>query len=167
MTLAGVPETDLGPQHGNARRCPRLAVPLRGLGLSVVVVAAAMAAGLPIDAHAAPFDGVWSVVQDCPVAPDGARGYKWLYDAVVKDGNLVGEHGTKGKPSSLTLTGSINADGSARLAASGLTGDSDRTKGFMQPGSKFYFTVEAKFAGTKGTGTRTTGRTCNFTFTKK
>ena len=132
------------------------------------LLAAAIAATLPSAGNAAtPFDGTWSVVHDCPTAPDGARGYKWLYEAVVTNGNLVGEHGTKGNPGSMTLTGTINPDGSARLAASGLTGDSDRTKGFMQPGSKFYFPVDAKFAGTKGTGTRTAGRTCNFTFTKK
>lgn len=157
-----------GPIGGHALQRPRPhGGPWRLRGLSMLLAVAA-AATLPHAGHAAtPFDGTWSVVQDCPTAPDGARGYKWSYDAVVTNGNLVGEHGTKGNPSSQTLSGTINADGSARLAASGLTGDSDRTKGFMQPGSKFYFTVEAKFAGTKGTGTRTTGRTCNFTFTKK
>lgn len=139
-------------------------VPATSIAVFILLVGIA---ATPHEAHAASFDGVWSVVQDCPVAPDGARGYKWSYDAVVKDGNLIGEHGTKGNPSSQTLSGTINADGSARLAASGLTGDSDRTKGYLQPGSKFYFTVEAKFSSTKGTGSRTSGRTCNFTFTKK
>jgi len=157
-----------GSIDGHARQRSRFCTPpARSCGLSVLL-AAAIATTLPHAGHAAtPFDGTWSVVQDCPTAPDGARGYKWLYDAVVKDGNLVGEYGTKGKPSSLTLTGTIAADGTARLAASGLTGESDRTVGYMQSGSKFYFTVDAKFSGTKGTGSRLAGRTCNFTFTKK
>ena len=157
-----------GPSGRHAPQRPGFGgAPWRLRGLSVLLAVAA-ATTLPHAGRAAtPFDGTWSVVQDCPTAPDGARGYKWLYEAVVTNGNLVGEYGTSGNPSSLTLTGTINADGSARLAASGLTGNSDRTKGFMQPGSKFYYPVDAKFAGTKGTGTRTAGRTCNFTFTKK
>ncbi|MFO1087047.1 MAG: hypothetical protein U1E21_21035 [Reyranellaceae bacterium] len=165
--MANRPETGLRSQrHGKADQRRLCAAPVRGVASSLLAAAAA-AAALPTPTRAASFDGVWSVIQDCPVSSDGARGYKWSYDAVVKDGALVGEHGTKGNPGSQTLTGSINADGSARLAASGLTGDSDRTKGYLQPGSKFYFTVEAKFAGTKGTGTRTAGRTCSFTFTRK
>ncbi len=158
----------VGSIGGHASQRPRLGR-ARWMSRSLsALLASAVAIPLPHAGHAAtPFDGTWSVVQDCPTAPDGARGYKWLYDAVVRDGNLVGEYGTRGKPSSLTLTGTIAADGTARLAASGLTGESDRTVGYMQSGSKFYFTVDAKFAGAKGTGTRLAGRTCNFTFTKK
>ena len=70
-------------------------------------------------ARAAPFDGIWSVTQECEPAPGGARGFKWLYDATVKDGRLVGQYGTKDKPSSLTLNGRIQADGTAALMASG------------------------------------------------
>ena len=56
-------------------------------------------------ARAAPFDGTWSVTQECEPAPGGARGFKWLYDATVKDGRLLGQYGSKDKPSSLTLAG--------------------------------------------------------------
>ena len=58
-------------------------------------------------ARAAPFDGTWSVTQECEPAPAGARGFKWLYDATVKHGRLGGQYGRKDKPSSLTLTGRI------------------------------------------------------------
>lgn len=135
----------------------------RFLAVSFLIVGAAM----PRDASAAAFDGTWTVVQDCQAAPDGARAYKWTFDAVVKDGNLVGEYGTRGKPASQTLTGTIGADGSARLLATGLNGNPDHVLGYQQPGSSFTFPVTAKFSGAKGTGTRTAGRTCTFTFTKR
>src|SRR5260221_10964672 len=96
-------------------------------------------------ARAAPFDGAWSVTQDCEGAPGGARGFKWAYDATVKEGRLIGQYGTKDKPSSLTLTGRIQPDGSASLTASGLNGKSDYTVGFGQPGEKFSYPVAARF----------------------
>ena len=135
--------------------------------LALLVLVAAGTAALPHDANAAAFDGTWTVVQDCQAAPDGARTYKWTYDAVVKDGNLVGDYGTRGKPASQTLTGTISADGSARLLATGLNGNSDHVLGFQQSGSSFTFAVTARFTGTKGAGSRTAGRTCTFSFVKK
>ena len=117
-------------------------------------------------ARAAPFDGARSVTQDCEGAPGGARGFKWAYDATVKEGRLIGQYGTKDKPSSLTLTGRIQPDGSASLTASGLNGKSDYTVGFGQPGEKFSYPVAARFEATRGTGLRTQGRTCRFSFVK-
>ena len=113
------------------------------------------------------FDGKWSVTQDCQGAPGGARGFKWQYDATVKDGNLIGQYGTKGQPSSLTLAGKIQPDGVAALAATGLSGHSDYTAGFEQTGSRFSYPVSARFEAKRGTGLRTQGRTCNFTFVKQ
>lgn len=117
-------------------------------------------------AHAASFDGKWSVTQECEPAPGGARGFKWLYDAKVTDGMLVGQYGTKDTPSSMTLTGRIQADGTAMLMAAGLNGKSEYTAGFGQPGSKFSYPVSARFEATRGTGLRTQGRTCRFSFVK-
>ena len=117
-------------------------------------------------AFAAPFDGTWSVTQDCQAAPDGARPFKWSYDAIVKDGVLTGQYGTKGKPASLTLTGTIQPDGTSQLAARGLNGSSEHTVGFLKPGDSFYYTVQAQFTSTTGTGSRTSGRTCIFSFVK-
>jgi hypothetical protein len=131
------------------------------------VIAFLAATALPQGpAHGAPFDGNWSVTQECEPAPGGARGFKWLYDATVKDGRLVGQYGTKDKPSSLTLTGRIQPDGTAALTASGLNGKSDYTVGFGQPGEKFSYAVSARFEGTRGTGLRIQGRTCRFSFVK-
>jgi hypothetical protein len=117
-------------------------------------------------ARAAPFDGTWSVTQECEPAPGGARGFKWLYDATVKDGWLLGQYGSKDKPSSLTLAGRVQADGTAALMASGLNGKSEYTVGFGQPGEKFSYPVSARFEATRGTGIRTQGRTCRFSFVK-
>ena len=120
----------------------------------------------PAMAQTASFDGTWSVNQECEPAPGGARGFKWAYDATVKGGRLVGQYGTKDKPSSLTLTGQIQVDGSASLRASGLNGKSEFTAGFGQPGEKFSYPVEARFEAKRGTGIRTQARTCRFTFVK-
>ena len=131
------------------------------------LVALLAATALPhTQADAAPFDGKWSVTQECEPAPGGARSFKWLYDANVTDGVLVGQYGTKDKPSSLTLTGRIQADGTAMLMASGFSGKAEYTLGFAQPGEKFSYPVSARFEGTRGTGVRTKGRTCRFSFVK-
>jgi len=84
----------------------------------------------------------------------------------VKEGRLVGQYGTKDKPSSLTLMGRIQPDGLAALTAPGMNGKSDYTVGFGQPGEKFSYPVTAQFEGSRGTGIRTHGRTCKFTFVK-
>lgn len=137
---------------------------MRRASTAIVLLAAATVS--PAAAQTGPFDGTWSVTQECEPAPGGARGFKWAYDATVKGGRLVGQYGTKDKPSSLTLTGQIQADGSASLRASGLSGKSDYTAGFGQPGEKFSYPVEARFETKRGTGIRTQTRTCRFTFSR-
>ena len=54
-------------------------------------------------AHAASFDGTWSVLQVCETTSEGARGFTWRYDAAVKDGRFVGQYRTKGQSPSMTL----------------------------------------------------------------
>jgi len=134
---------------------------------STAIALLAAATISPALAQTAAFDGTWSVTQECETAPDGARGFKWAYDVTVKGGRLVGQYGTKDKPSSLTLSGQIKPDGSATLRASGLNGKSDHTAGFGQPGEKFSYPVEARFEAKRGTGLRTQTRTCRFTFVKR
>ena len=125
------------------------------------------ATGFPeMNAQAATFDGTWSVTQECEPAPGGARGFKWLYSAKVTDGVMIGQYGTKDQPSSLTLSGRIQMDGTATLRAAGLNGKAEYTLGFGQPGEKFSYPVSARFEGTRGTGVRTQGRTCRFSFVK-
>lgn len=132
-------------------------------------LAASILVALPqVSTAAGPFDGTWSVTQDCTAgAQGGARGYKYLFDVVVTNGNLSGQYGTKGHPASETLTGRVEPDGSASLVATGLTGKSETTIGFVQPGTPFSFPAEARFEATKGSGKRTVGRPCAFTFIKK
>jgi hypothetical protein len=131
------------------------------------VVFLGLAVSPPAAAQASSFDGKWNVTQECQGAPGGARGFTWRYDAIVKDGNLIGQYGTKGQPSSLTLTGKIQPDGVATLAATGLSGHSDYTAGFEQTGSRFSYPVSARFEAKRGTGLRSQGRTCTFTFVKQ
>lgn len=137
---------------------------MRRASTAIVLLVAATIS--PAAAQTGPFDGTWSVTQECEPAPGGARGFKWAYDATVKGGRLVGQYGTKDKPSSLTLSGQIQTDGSASLRASGLNGKSEYTAGFGQPGEKFSYPVEARFEAKRGTGIRTQTRTCRFTFSK-
>jgi len=46
------------------------------------------------------FDGTWDVTVDCP-AHQAAAGYKWRFQAEVKDGLLSGQYGVAGNPSSM------------------------------------------------------------------
>ena len=134
--------------------------------ISAVIVFLAAAASAGATAHAGAFDGTWSVTQECEPAPGGARGFKWLYSAKVTDGMMIGQYGTRDQPSSLTLSGRIQLDGTATLRAAGLNGKAEYTLGFGQPGEKFSYPVSARFEGTRGTGIRTQGRTCRFSFVK-
>jgi hypothetical protein len=115
-------------------------------------------------ARAAPFDGIWSVTQECEPAPGGARGFKWLYDATVKDGRLLGrQQGQAVVPHARRASRGRRNRGPD---ASGLNGKSEYTVGFGQPGEKFSYPVSARFEATRGTGIRTQGRTCRFSFVK-
>jgi len=81
--------------------------------------------------------------------------------------SVLGQGGFgKDKPSSLTLSGRIQPNGSASLTASGLNGKADYTVGFGQPGEKFSYPVTEHFDATRGTGLTAQGRTCRFTFVK-
>lgn len=137
---------------------PRTSLLLVG-GMLVALSQTALAAG--------PFDGTWSVTQDCLPAADGARGYQFLFDATVEDGQLTGQYSNRSTSASETLSGRIEPDGSAKLIARGTNGKAEHTTGFQQPGSPFSFSVTARFEGNRGTGARTAGRTCNFTFVRK
>jgi hypothetical protein len=118
-------------------------------------------------AHAAAFDGTWSVLQVCDPTQEGARGYTWRYDADVKDGHFVGHYRNKGQSPSLTLEGQIQADGTATLQADGISGDSDHNIKFAPPQTPISFRVAARFDGNKGTGNRLGVRSCKFTFSKQ
>ena len=118
-------------------------------------------------AHAASFDGTWSVLQVCETTREGVRGFTWRYDAAVKDGHLVGQYRTKGQSPSMTLEGQIQPDGTATLQAQGISGAADFNQNFAPAQTPISFQVAAKFEGRKGGGNRLGSRACTFTFSKQ
>ncbi|HTG01369.1 MAG TPA: FlgO family outer membrane protein [Nitrospirota bacterium] len=113
------------------------------------------------------FDGTWSVTIVCPQHTDGAMGYTLEFFAVVKEGNLSGQYGTKGEAPSLTLEGKINGDGSTVLTANGLTGDMKYNIGRARKSTPYSYHVSANFRDSRGTGKRIENRICNLVFVKQ
>jgi hypothetical protein len=68
-----------------------------------------------------PFDGSWSVVVACAQAPDGAKAYRWIFTAQVRDGSFLGQYNQPGNIPSGTLSGQIQPAGNAHLTVDGLT----------------------------------------------
>ena len=81
-------------------------MPLRGRAFNALWSAALMATLLLLTgierAHAATFDGTWSVLQVCEKTSEGALGYTWRYDAEVKDGHLQSRPAGYGRRASST-----------------------------------------------------------------
>jgi len=113
------------------------------------------------------FDGKWLTTVSCEAARD-ALGYSFRFVSEVKDGNLRGQQGIEGQPSSLRIEGKINADGSGKLYATGRTGSKEFVPGRDTPrGTEYNYTIEARFKGGTGTGTRIEGRPCSWQFEKQ
>jgi hypothetical protein len=113
------------------------------------------------------FDGKWLTTVSCENARD-ALGYSFRFVSEVKDGKLRGLHGTEGEPSSLLIEGKIDADGAAKLYATGRTGSKEYVPGRDTPrGTEYSYSIDAHFKGAKGTGTRVEGRPCSFQFEKQ
>jgi hypothetical protein len=117
-------------------------------------------------AAAQPFDGSWQVVIDCTPTPDGARGYRWRFDAQVRDGSLLGQFHEPGTNASGTLSGIIRPNGDALLRMNGNTGSPQYSVGQVAVGTPFHYTVTAHFAATSGSGQRNELRQCDLTFTR-
>jgi hypothetical protein len=112
------------------------------------------------------FDGSWNVVVFCPQSSDApASAFRFL--AGVKDGVLHGQRGDGGSRGSMTLEGTIQPDGIARLRASGITSDADEVLGVTPRDSAFVYEVAARFVGTHGLGARVEGRVCHLNFTRQ
>ncbi len=116
---------------------------------------------------AARFDGVWNVTILCAATPDGALGYKLEFPAQVKDGVFRGEQGIEGHSGWLRLEGPIQADGSARLDAHGLTGDPKYNIKGAAKGSPVGYHVAAQFERSSGTGKRLELRSCDLQFARR
>jgi class 3 adenylate cyclase len=113
------------------------------------------------------FDGLWNVTVECPQASDGAFGYKLDFVAQVKDGRLRGENGAEGSAGWLRLQGDIQADGSAKLDANGLTGDPKYNVKGVGRAVPYSYQALSRFEGSRGTGRRTQMRNCDLTFVKQ
>jgi hypothetical protein len=115
------------------------------------------------------YDGNWYVVLSCPNAPgtEGALPYTYEFAAQVLGGHFRGEHNRPGVPGYLVLDGAIQPDGSAVLTAQGLTGQPPETLHRYQGGTPYSYQMTARFEGGRGTGSRTTGRTCTAAFTRR
>jgi hypothetical protein len=112
-----------------------------------------------------PFDGRWDAIVSCENTPD-ALGYVYKFPALVKNGVLHAEKGTKGKAGWLHLEGEILADGSARIDAEGRVGASEVATGHRPVGTQYAYHIEAKFSENSGNGKRVEGRSCSFAFTR-
>jgi hypothetical protein len=92
-------------------------------------------------------------------------GYSYRFLAQVNDGILHGETGTAGRPAWFAIDGPIEADGHAMLRATGLVGNPATASG-LKSGASYFYTIEASFDGTQGSGKRLEVRPCSVLFTK-
>ena len=104
------------------------------------------------------FDGTWSVTVDFHEYknPDGSMARAWVkhFAAEVENGVLHGELGTRGAPDWYELIGKIEADGTAMLRATGVTGNPAYTADTTHPrsGVPYEYQVIARFDVRHGTG---------------
>ncbi len=113
------------------------------------------------------FDGKWLTTVSC-AGTRGALGYSYRFESEVKDGNFHGLHGTEGQPGSLLIDGKIEADGTAKLFATGRTGSKEYVPGRDTPrGTEYNYSIEAHFNDKTGTGKRIEGRPCSLEFEKQ
>ncbi|MGI9027125.1 MAG: hypothetical protein ACR2GP_16430 [Burkholderiaceae bacterium] len=115
------------------------------------------------------FDGDWTVSIDCPsnTEESGAKGYRFQFPAVVKDGVLAASVGMEGWSASLRIEGPIRSDGSAELRARGRTGNPEYAAKQPLSGTPYSYRIKAQFDDDKGTGSRIETRVCNFVFARK
>src|ERR1700683_4662785 len=99
------------------------------------------------------FDGVWDTVLSCSNS-NGALGYSFELDSVVKNNTLHGEKGAKDQPGWLQLDGNISPDGSANLYVKGRVGAAAFAVGQRPAGTEYGDYIDAKLTTTYGTGNR-------------
>ena len=112
------------------------------------------------------FDGVWDTVLSCTNS-NGALGYSFEFDSIVKNSALHGEKGVKDQPGWLQLDGNISPDGSASFYVKGRVGAAAFAVGQRPAGTEYGYHIEAKLTNAHGTGSRVEGRPCTVVFTKR
>jgi hypothetical protein len=138
--------------------------------LTLISICALSATFLSLPAWSADnqvFDGTWNVTVGCAKAPDGALPYTWLFLAEVQRGSMLGYYHKPGTVPSGTLSGQIGAGGDAVLTMQGLTGNTNYTVGYLNPGTPFRYTITSHFDSAHGTGKRNEMRNCVLDFVKR
>jgi len=112
------------------------------------------------------FDGFWDMSIVCdPVGQQ--KGWSSRILSTIKNGVLIGQSGSPGRPGSLNYQGTIDADGTIRIDSKGLTGDPKVTVGAPPRGSPTFWRAAGRLEKSSGTALRTSGRRCVFDFTKR
>jgi hypothetical protein len=137
----------------------------QGLVLSLTILCGALAAARA-NGDENSFDGVWDTVLSCSNS-NGALGYSFEFDSIVKKGILHGEKGVKEQPGWLQLDGTISLDGSGSLYVKGIVGAAAYAVGQRPAGTEYGYHVEAKLTNASGMGKRVEGRPCTVVFTKR
>lgn len=108
-----------------------------------------------------PADGTWTLQIDCPRS-GSAKAYTKRYTAVVANGVLRAEEGTKGTGSFTALDGTIDAAGRADIKLTGITGEAAYAQNNVKSGTPYTRKIEAQFGPGSATGTQLGQRECNF-----
>jgi hypothetical protein len=116
------------------------------------------------------FDGRWSVAFTCdPVMARGklVKGEALSFFVDVQGGRLEGRLGNPGAAGSVQYVGTIAADGSADIMASGHTGSADGAAGAADPAGAYSYTMRGSFGATSGSALRSEFRPCRARFDKQ
>ncbi len=138
-------------------------MPLKAAVIAGFVLCTAVAPSA--QAETTPFDGAWSATVMCPAVAD-ATGYTLRFPARVSEGQFKGENATAGSAGYLLLVGRIQRDGSALLTADGLVGNPRTAIGQLPTLTPYHYTATVRFAGSAGTGQRTSTRPCRLDFVR-
>jgi hypothetical protein len=137
---------------------------VRAVAITSLALAGSAAAQPAGDVHR--FDGTWEVTIVCPDFK-GALGYSKVFPAMVSDGHLHGQYDKQGQPNSLTLDGTIQSDGSARIIANGVTGPAKFNLNYVQQGTNVGYNITAQFERAHGHGKRMELRPCDVDFVRQ
>src|SRR5262249_3893280 len=94
------------------------------------------------------FDGLWTVTLVCPNNPAAhLPGWTFQFGATVKDGTFRGQRGIEGKPGAQIFYGTVDPDGTTRIFAKGLSGNTKSDPFHRPTGTEFHYTIAGKFEG--------------------
>jgi class 3 adenylate cyclase len=118
------------------------------------------------DPRLARFDGIWSGVLDCVATPD-LPGWRFEFQAIVKNGHFFSKRGRESGAGSQTYQGPIDVDGSAVISQVGLSGD-PATDAFHRPmGTPIHTTYLGLFDDHHATLTRSDRASCTIKLDKR